>query len=98
MAMVVSHDELSDDLFTNNPHLWFSTASGPSTDDIFGPQSAVLDRYVDGTPMLREEVALSHHAGKGGGMVHTSWLHRGDVQAAAIMLLGMWGLHLYLRD
>jgi hypothetical protein len=83
---------LTDDLFNDNPYMFFSTAAGPAEDDVYGPPSDVLNVYGNGEPMMRAEAALSGNVlkGKGGGK-HEHWYQRGDVHALAITAVGyLW--------
>lgn len=89
---------LYDDLFVDSPAMFFSTAAGPAEDDLFGPPSNVLSIYGDGSPIARAESRVAHTGTGAGGMTHTSWLHRGDVHAAAIMVLGIWMVHQYVTS
>ena len=82
-----------DDLFEADPGLYFDTASGPLISDIVGPPIDVLDTYTDGTPIAEAQSSIASAVGGG---KHTSLLHRGDVQALAIMIAGAVMLHAYL--
>ena len=88
---------LYDDLFVDSPAMFFSTAAGPAEDDLFGPPSNVLSIYGDGSPIGRAENRIAGDMGKG-GMVHTSFFHRGDVQAAIILIVGVWMVHQYVTS
>lgn len=83
-----------DDLFEPDPMAYFDTASGPLLSDVVGPPLDVLDTYTDGTPFAQAQSSIASATGTGG--VHTNFLHRGDVQALGITILGAIGLHLYL--
>lgn len=83
-----------EDLFAADPVTYFDTASGPQTTDIYGPPFDVLDTYTDGTPLAE---AQSSVASAVGGGKHTSFLHRGDVQSLAGLILGVVMLHAYLQ-
>lgn len=82
-----------DDLFSPDPIAFFDTASGPLMSDIVGPPLDVLDTYTDGTPIAEAQSSIASAVGGG---KHTSFLHRGDVQALAITLVGAFMLHAYL--
>lgn len=81
-----------DDLFSPDPMEYFTTAAGPSLSQIAGPPLDVLDTYADGTPIATAQAAAAN--GIGGGQ-HSTWLHRGDVQALAILAAGAVLIHLY---
>ena len=90
---------LYDDLFADNPSMWFSTAAGPAEDDMFGPPSASLDVYGDGTPMLLAEQRVANNTGAGMmGVKHDHWWQRGDVHALALTILGYWMIKQHLKD
>lgn len=81
-----------DDMFSPDPMEYFTSAAGPSLSDVAGPPLDVLDTYADGTPVAHAQQAAAN--GVGGGS-HTRFWHRGDVQAAAIMVAGAALIHLY---
>ena len=81
--------------FGPNPYAFFGTAAGPDISDLAGPPGDILDTYVDGTPMEYASSALSNRSG--GGPVHTSFLHRGDLHALILTVIGAWMIHRYTR-
>lgn len=90
---------LYDDLFSDNPGMYFSTMAGPAEDDIFGPPSSSLDVYGDGTPILRSEQAVANDTGAGlRAFRHSHWWQRGDVHALVLTILGYWMIKRHLAD
>ena len=89
---------LYDDLFSDSPDMYFSTAAGPAEDDIYGPPSDVLSIYGDGSPMLHAEQMMSNNVYRGTGGRHAHWWQRGDVHALAITIIGYWMLKQYMKD
>lgn len=81
-----------DDLFSPDPMEYFSSVAGPSINDVAGPPLSVLDSYADGTPIAAAQSSIANAVGGGS---HTSWFHRGDVQALAIAVAGAVLIHLY---
>lgn len=90
--------QMYDDLFVDSPAMYFSTAAGPAEDDLFGPPSNVLSIYGDGSPMLRSEARIAGTGLGRGGMVHTNFFHRGDVQSLIILIIGVWMVHQYVTS
>lgn len=88
---------LTDDLFNDDPFMFFSTAAGPAEDDVYGPPSDVLNIYGNGEPMLRAEASLSGNVRRGTGGGHQHWYQRGDVHALIITGIGYVWLRAALK-
>lgn len=88
---------LYDDLFVDNAQMFMSSMAGPAEDDIFGPPSASLDVYGDGTPIGRYESMVAR-SGTGSGFKHSHWWQRGDVHAVILTAIGYLMIKAHMKD
>lgn len=93
---------ISDDLFSateSNPYMFFDTAAGPDTSDIYGPPMNVLDTFLDGSPVAQSEQYLQNTTPTGSGSFGLRGLFgRADVRSGLLFIAGLVMLHLHMNS